>query len=95
MTSFSKDGIILRIASFLGIGGAGISSLGITNLFHITLNSSNYNTYIGIFLLAGFSGLVAIVLLVKRLRTSRINGIISSTLDQEQNYWNETITKQI
>jgi hypothetical protein len=87
MTSFSKDGIILRIASFLGIGGAGVSYLGITNLLYINLNSPNY--YAGIFLLFGFSGLVVIVLLVKRLRTSRINSTISSTLDQEQKYWNK------
>ena len=84
MASFSKDGIILRIASFLGIGGGGF--LGIRNLLHI--NSPNYNTpYIGIFLLSGFGGLVATVVLFKHLRTGKVNSIISSTLDQEQNYW--------
>lgn len=51
MTSFSKNGIVLRIVSFLGIGG------GVSLMDHLT-SASNNAQFIGTFLLWGFIGLV-------------------------------------
>ncbi len=87
LASFSRDGTILRIAGFLGIGGGAnviqnlISSKGFTAI-------ASFN--IGIFLLSGFIGLVGIVILVKYLRTKQIRKTVSSTLGEEQNYWEAT-----
>jgi len=62
MTSFSKDGIVLRIVSFLGIGG------GISLMNNPTSTDSN-TQFIGTFLLFGFIGLVIVVIIIKVLRT--------------------------
>lgn len=65
MTSFNKDGTILRIVSFLGIGGT--SLIG---------KSDN----IGTFLLYGLAGLVASVVIVKYLRTREIRKVVQKDI---------------
>ncbi|MBD0360338.1 MAG: hypothetical protein ICV56_06455 [Nitrososphaeraceae archaeon] len=90
MASFSKDGTILRIAGFLGIGG-GANVL--RNLISGEDISATTSYDIGIFLLFGFIGLVGIVIVVKTLRTRQIRKTISSTLGAEQDYWECTARK--
>lgn len=40
--------------------------------------------------MSGFIGLVGLVILVKSLRTRQIRKTVSSTLGEEQNYWEHT-----
>jgi hypothetical protein len=84
MASFSKDGTILRIAGFLGVGGGANVIGSLISSDSITATTS-YD--IGMFLLFGFIGLVGIVVIVKTLRTRKINNTVSSTLGKEQKYW--------
>jgi hypothetical protein len=90
MASFSKDGTILRIAGFLGVGG-GANVL--RNLISNGGISATTSYDIGIFLLFGFIGLVGIVIMVKYLRTWQIRETVSSTLGAEQDYWQSTARK--
>jgi hypothetical protein len=80
MASFSKDGTILRIAGFLGIGGGASFLRNLISNEGVTATTS-YD--IGIFLLFGFIGLVGIVIIVKTLRTRKIKETVSSTLRKE------------
>jgi hypothetical protein len=89
LTSFSKDGIILRIVSFLGVGGGGASLLN-----HLFLTGNN-SQLISMFLLSGFIGLVVLVVLVKRLRTTKIEDIVHTTLVVEENYWKKARRKYV
>jgi hypothetical protein len=90
MASFSKDGTILRIAGFLGVGGGANVLRDLISDEAITATTS-YD--IGIFLLFGFIGLVGIVIIVKTLRTRQIRNTVSSTLGEEQKYW-ESIARK-
>ena len=84
MASFSKDGTILRIAGFLGVGGGANVLRSLISNEDISATTS-YD--IGVFLLFGFIGLVGIVIMVKYLRTWQIRKTVSSTLGAEQDYW--------
>lgn len=90
MASFSKDGTILRIAGFLGVGG-GANVL--SNLISSEAITAPTSYDVGVFLLFGFIGFVSIVILVKTLRTRQIRITVSSTLGAEQNYWESTARK--
>lgn len=81
MTSFSTDGIILRITSFLGIG-SGVSFLGYLNSLFDTPPQ-----YIAIFLIFGFIGLLTLFIIIRIFRNIHIKNIIVSTLEAEQQYW--------
>jgi hypothetical protein len=89
MASFSKDGTILRITGFLGIGG-GADLIRHNNLIpYNKLPLPDVTGTITTFLLFGFIGLVGLVILVKYLRTWKINKTVESTLGDEQKYWKD------
>jgi hypothetical protein len=81
MTSFSKDGLILRVSSFLGIGTLAnfLASPGFLP------SSVNLN----LLLFWGFLGLIAGVGVAKLLRGSLITWVTAKAYTQEQFFWKE------
>lgn len=139
LVSFSKDGLLIRLASFFGIGGSTI--LTSTNFFGFIPGGSLFSSIqnnasqalkqaaislngaadkllnksdvakllneesskltgkaeslqqvvlpyeIIVFLIAGFTGMMAVIIFLRWYRTRRIKGIFIGSLEEQQKYW--------
>jgi hypothetical protein len=83
----SGEGLAVRIASFLGIGGAGLTATGLAS-FTKGLQLMNTSA-IGNFLTLGFIGLIGASIFLKLYASSKIQNNIDRTLKEEQHYWKE------
>jgi hypothetical protein len=82
VTSFSKEGSIVRIASFFGIGS--LAAFARTYFSNISLTLS---TKLGLVLFFGFIGLVSVTVLLKVLRGRLVEKAIVDTLKKQEDFW--------
>ncbi len=83
VSSFSQEGAIVRIASFLGIG----SLAEFVTKYFAPNAEPTLNVQIGIILFFGFLGLAVTSIVLKVLRGRGIQSVIEATLEKQQRFW--------
>ncbi len=83
VSSFSQEGVIVRIASFLGIG----SLADFAAKFFAPNAETTLNVRIGMILFFGFLGLAATSIVLKVVRGRRIQKAVEATLSKQQSFW--------